>query len=69
MTMNFYNKNPKIQEFLKSISVGNIDQGQCPTCGQQVNTNSFRDELSRREYSISGMCQSCQDRTFGAEEE
>lgn len=24
----------------------------------------FRDELSAREYSISGLCQTCQDRVF-----
>lgn len=26
----------------------------------------FRDELSAKEYYISGMCQSCQDSVFGA---
>ena len=25
----------------------------------------FRDDLSRREFEISGMCQKCQDRIFG----
>jgi hypothetical protein len=25
----------------------------------------FRDELSRREYTISGLCQRCQDVVFG----
>ncbi len=25
----------------------------------------FRDKLSEREYTISGMCQDCQDETFG----
>ena len=29
----------------------------------------FTDELSRKEYTISGMCQSCQDKTFGSFEE
>jgi hypothetical protein len=28
----------------------------------------FKDEISRREYRISGMCQSCQDETFGSGE-
>lgn len=26
---------------------------------------NFRDELSRKEFTISGFCQSCQDRIFG----
>lgn len=25
----------------------------------------FKDELSRKEYAISGMCQACQDKVFG----
>ena len=29
----------------------------------------FRDELSAREYYISGMCQACQDSVFGAGDE
>lgn len=29
----------------------------------------FRDDLSRREYGISGLCQSCQDNTFGYDPE
>lgn len=35
----------------------------CMTCS---NTDlTFRDRLSKEEYRISGMCQSCQDETFG----
>lgn len=39
-----------------------IEKGLCPTCGGSI--GEFRDELSKREYSISGMCQTCQDRVF-----
>jgi hypothetical protein len=35
-------------------------------CGKPA--TAFRDELSRKEYSISGLCQSCQDRIFGSDE-
>jgi hypothetical protein len=28
----------------------------------------FRDALSEREYSISGLCQHCQDQIFGGDE-
>lgn len=39
--------------------------GKCPLCGNPVNREDFRDELSMREFNISGMCQKCQDRIFG----
>jgi hypothetical protein len=37
----------------------------CPTCHRTFSTNNFRDAISREEFRISGMCQACQDRTFG----
>jgi hypothetical protein len=37
--------------------------GFCPLCGNGV--QSLRDELSLKEWRISGLCQSCQDETFG----
>lgn len=40
-------------------------KGLCPTCGDKINPNGFRDDVSRREFDISGMCQNCQDKTFG----
>lgn len=35
---------------------------QCSTCVRIV--GEFRDDLSRAEHRISGMCQQCQDETF-----
>lgn len=35
----------------------------CTLCPNSADT--FRDDLSRKEYRISGMCQQCQDSTFG----
>lgn len=37
----------------------------CPFCGKDIDQDLFRDELSRKEYSISGLCQQCQDEMFG----
>lgn len=37
----------------------------CPFCGAPIDPNCFRDELSKREFEISGLCQSCQDEMFG----
>ena len=42
-----------------------------PWPGQQIPAEGFymfRDELSAREYYISGMCQHCQDSVFGTGE-
>ena len=43
---------------------GSITEPACPWCGVHVSAGSFGDTLSRKEYRISGMCQSCQDKTF-----
>jgi hypothetical protein len=40
-----------------------IKQGICVICGGEA--KEFKDELSRKEHTISGMCQKCQDKTFG----
>lgn len=40
--------------------------GRCVCCGNEA--TSFRDALSAREFKISGMCQECQDKTFGGDE-
>ena len=46
----------------------NREEGKCPFCGNKVNEDEFRDELSLKEYNISGMCQSCQDTFFGVDD-
>lgn len=39
----------------------------CPACHKPIDVSwtAFRDDLSRKEYKISGMCQKCQDEVFG----
>jgi len=39
--------------------------GICPFCGESVDVAIFKDDLSRKEFNISGLCQDCQDETFG----
>ena len=39
------------------------DNNICVACGE--NLTPFRDSVSKREHGISGMCQKCQDKTFG----
>ncbi len=40
-------------------------KGYCPLCSAEV--TQLRDELSLREFGISGLCQACQDSVFGVD--
>ena len=46
-------------------AVDAMEAGLCPSCGRKIHTKDFRDALSKREYKISGLCQTCQDTVFG----
>lgn len=53
------------KEILKTLfpeQVERIERGVCSTCGGKI--GEFIDNLSFKEYMISGMCQTCQDKTF-----
>ena len=41
-----------------------VEHKRCATCSTDVELDSFKDELSLKEFHISGMCQSCQDEIF-----
>lgn len=43
--------------------------GICPNCYTPICEEDFVDEISRREYSVSGLCQMCQDVMFAEPEE
>jgi hypothetical protein len=70
-------KAPQVDALLSEIifngkdRVTCISEGICVTCDEArgLVATSFRDDISRKEYSISGMCQSCQDEVFGHEDE
>ena len=60
--------------FTRKLAASPIENGRCAAkpfgCGRPVNpTTDFVDELSRKEYQISGLCQSCQDSVFNDEQE
>lgn len=67
-------KNPVIEDFINSFARGafgrertqSIKDNICTTCGEPA--IEFEDELSKREYEISGMCQKCQNKVFDGEE-
>jgi hypothetical protein len=69
-------KSPEIDNFLKNeLGIDrkeSISADKCATCGKDVTIevesgkiDDFRDNESRHEYRISGMCQECQDSVFG----
>ena len=63
-------KSPEIESFLKSIGFDRHAATTTQTCVWCKNpVDGFRDALSRKEYGISGLCQSCQDKVFSSEDE
>ena len=78
-TMNMkMNKLEQFQDDMASKLFGRskvlaVAGNQCVKCGASVILTKdggldFRDELSEREYGISGLCQTCQDGIFGWKE-
>ena len=65
-------KNPEMEKIIDSVNpscrirVESIKADICNWCGKPA--TQFTDELSRKEYNISGFCQDCQDKTFGRAE-
>jgi len=37
----------------------------CVFCGKEIKMEDFKDQLSIKEYEISGLCNKCQNDTFG----
>jgi uncharacterized CHY-type Zn-finger protein len=61
-------KTQEVKDFLESAFPGTkeaLANKKCPMCKQSI--GEFRDELSLKEYGISGMCQNCQDDFFRSE--
>lgn len=56
-----------LSNFMGRSRENTIARNKCVSCGGEG--NNFRDDLSRKEYTISGLCQKCQDEYFGLEEE
>ena len=62
-------KSPKMEkvldDFAKNIFNRSRQDNCCITCGStKVNPNDFVDDLLRKEFGISHMCQECQNDTF-----
>ena len=46
---------------------GSITNNTCVSCKEEALV--FTDDISQKEYTISGLCQSCQDQVFGGSNE
>lgn len=63
-------KTKAIENFLSSFTTHSYGRdrieckknNQCVICGQLA--DNFTDELSKKEFELSAMCQTCQDKTF-----
>jgi len=44
-----------------------VKEGKCPHCEMYIGQVGLdlRNEISRKEFKISGLCQACQDKVFG----
>ena len=60
-------KHPQIERFPEETfgRTTAITGDTCVFCKKPA--TEFRNEISKREYAISGICQKCQDETFGAD--
>lgn len=60
-------KAPEIDSLIKNVfgadRTKSIKEDVCAWCKNPA--NSFRDETSKNEYRISGLCQKCQDEIWG----
>ena len=64
--MERFEKSAEVAEFLESMfgRTTAIENEMCVSCKEDI--RDFRDDLSKREYAISGLCQQCQDGVLGA---
>lgn len=54
----------EIKNYLKPM-IELVRNKKCPFCKKDMENEYFRDKLSIKEYTISGLCQDCQDEMFG----
>ena len=63
--------NEGTKQILRQAGLGDkvdmVEKAICPTCGESVEITDFTDDLSKKEFEISGCCQRCQDEIFTCE--
>jgi len=58
---------PKLNQAVERFFPEKVElarKGLCTDCGKEIKEEDFTDELSKKEYSISGLCQKCQNLVF-----
>lgn len=66
--MSWNDKSPEIKKFIEALFPGTtskIENKICPMCNLKVNEEDFKEEINKREFTISGLCQDCQNQIFG----
>ena len=62
-------KDPVIEDLISTFAgksrIDTINNDICINCGKDA--TKFNNTLSVKEYSISGLCQKCQDEVFGSD--
>lgn len=61
-------KSPAMKALIDKVFPGTqeaLENNLCPSCKGSI--TAFRNEKSQREWLISGLCQKCQDSTFGSD--
>ena len=60
------------KDIMKQVGFGkhvkSVEAGKCPFCKLHVNAKDFKNEISKKEFGISGLCQKCQDEFFGSDD-
>jgi len=66
ITIWFFKMNTKLLQKIPLFTeqLKNVLEGKCSWCGNKIKGNEFKDVLSLKEWTISSMCQHCQDKTF-----
>ena len=54
--------NQALEHMFKNSRIASIESDTCSNCSGPA--EEFTDELSKREFTISGLCQKCQDIAF-----
>lgn len=58
------------EQFANKLFNRSLKDPVCVTCGSdKVKPNDFKDALSRKEFSISHICQKCQDSIFECDDD
>lgn len=56
------------KEIMKALGfaeeVQAVEMGKCPFCHKTIRAEDFKDELSAKDYKITGLCQTCQDEIY-----